>query len=140
MCYKYIHRVDTLEYKTTARLKEEKNMKKKVVSSLLIMTMLTTVLAGCGSGSKDEGKKPQADSGETETIAIQLVNVVPELPDVEAVEAELEQDHRKRNQLQSGYSDNLFIGDLPTTTSMNIVSDEKMDIVAVGLTQKLADI
>ena len=59
------------EYKTTARLKEEKNMKKKVVSSLLIMTMLTTVLAGCGSGSKDEGKKPQADSGETETIAIQ---------------------------------------------------------------------
>ena len=62
---------------------------KKVVSSLLIMTMLTTVLAGCGSGSKDEGKKPQADSGETETIAIQLVNVVPELPDVEAVEAEL---------------------------------------------------
>lgn len=127
------------EYKTTARLKEEKNMKKKVVSSLLIMTMLTTVLAGCGSGSKDEGKKPQADSGETETIAIQLVNVVPELPDVEAVEAELNKITEKEINCKVDIQ-NLFIGDLPTTTSMNIVSDEKMDIVAVGLTQKLADI
>ena len=114
-------------------------MKKKVVSSLLIMTMLTTVLAGCGSGSKDEGKKPQADSGETETIAIQLVNVVPELPDVEAVEAELNKITEKEINCKVDIQ-NLFIGDLPTTTSMNIVSDEKMDIVAVGLTQKLADI
>lgn len=113
-------------------------MKKKVVSSLLIMTMLTTVLAGCGSGSEEE-KKPQADSGETETIAIQLVNVVPELPDVEAVEAELNKITEKEINCKVDIQ-NLFIGDLPTTTSMNIVSDEKMDIVAVGLTQKLADI
>ena len=114
-------------------------MKKKVVSSLLIMTMLTTVLAGCGSGSKDEEKKPQADGGEMETIAIQLVNVVPELPDVEAVEAELNKITEKEINCKVDIQ-NLFIGDLPTTTSMNIVSDEKMDIVAVGLTQKLADI
>lgn len=114
-------------------------MKKKVVSSLLIMTMLTTMLAGCGSGSKDEEKKPQAEGGETETIAIQLVNVVPEMPDVEAVEAELNKITEKEINCKVDIQ-NLFIGDLPTTTSMNIVSDEKMDIVAIGLTQKLADI
>ena len=55
------------------------------------------------------GKKPQADSGETETIAIQLVNVVPELPDVEAVEAELDKITEKEINCKVDIQ-NLFIG------------------------------
>ena len=51
------------EYKTTARLKEEKNMKKKVASSLLIMTMLITVLTGCDQDQRMRGRNRRQTAG-----------------------------------------------------------------------------
>lgn len=134
-------------------------MKRRTLSVLLAAGMVASMLAGCG-GAPDQGGTPSGDgsnvsnssessgnnegsgsdaSGETYEVAIQLVNIAPELPDLEAVEAAVNEITVPAINCTVDIQ-NIFIGDLPTTTSMNVVSDEKIDLVAVGLTQKLADI
>lgn len=126
-------------------------MKRKTLSILLAMGMTVSAFAGCGGSAEQKGEqKPSeessngsegnsSDSEETCEVAIQLVNISPELSDIVAVEEAVNKITEPAINCTVDIQ-NLFIGDLPTTTSMNVVSDEKMDIIAVGLTQKLSDI
>lgn len=125
-------------------------MKRKMLSLLLTMGMLVTFAAGCGdsaessssTGSTAGSENARADTqeeGDPYTVAIQLVNISTDLTDVEMVENAINGITVPAINCKVDIQ-NLFIGDLPTTTSMNIVSNDKMDIVCVGLTQKLSDI
>lgn len=131
-------------------------MKKKILSLALTTALVSTMLAGCGSSGDNTAKDSSTQAATTETtqeagsaateaegepytVAIQLVNISTDLTDVEKVEEAINAITEPAINCKVDIQ-NLFIGDLPTTTSMNIVSGEKMDIVAVGLTQKLSDI
>ena len=139
-----------------AKERKDKNMKKKLVSLILAVSMVGASVCGCGSGSADqekqgsdvsgagdttskEDKGGSDEEGEAYTVAIQLVNVTTDQTDIEMVEEEINKITQPAINCKVDIQ-NVFIGDLPTTTSMNVVSDEKMDIVCVGLTQKVSDI
>ncbi|MDE7311507.1 MAG: ABC transporter substrate-binding protein [Eubacterium sp.] len=126
-------------------------MKKKLMSLILAASMMGALLAGCGSGGSTQQENDNAeasgagegtaaqDGEEVYTVAIQLVNVTTDQTDIEMVEEEINKITEPAIHCKVDIQ-NIFIGDLPTTTSMNVVSDEKMDIICVGLTQKVSDI
>lgn len=126
-------------------------MKRKAISVLLVASMMGTLLAGCGSdtaGDSTDGNVTGTESasvdevteeGEPYTVAIQLVNVTTDQTDIAMVEEAINEITEPAINCKVDIQ-NIFIGDLPTTTSMNIVSGDKMDIVCVGLTQKITDI
>lgn len=125
-------------------------MKRKVISAILAASMMVSIFTGCGNSQGEKNQAQGRESGQAaETggedaeepyeVAIQLVNIASELPDLPAVEAAINEITQPAINCTVDIQ-NIFIGDLPTTTSMNVVSNEKMDIVAVGLTQKLSDI
>lgn len=129
-------------------------MKRKVISLLLTAGLLGTMLTGCGGGSQGtagdtgssdaSGTESGADSGDAQegdpyTVAIQIVNVTTDQTDIEMVEEAINEITVPAINCKVDIQ-NIFIGDLPTTTSMNVVSGDKMDIVCVGRTQKIHDI
>jgi putative aldouronate transport system substrate-binding protein len=128
---------------------------RKVLSLLLTLVLVSTVIVGCSKENGNEVNnssnsdsnvgttKPTEGANETVeepyTVAIQLVNIARDLSDIEMVEEAINEITVPAINAKVDIQ-NIFIGDLPSTTSMNIVSDGKMDIVAVGLTQKLNNI
>lgn len=130
--------------------------RKKITALLLTGAMAMATLTGCGGDSKTSGQTDRnveasneaedaggedadKEQGDPYTVAIQVVNISPELPDIEMVENAINEITVPAINCKVDIQ-NLFIGDLPTTTSMNIVGGEKMDIVALGLTQKLENV
>lgn len=131
-------------------------MKRKLVSLLLTAGMLVGMLSGCGSKPADETAQggTAAESGSTETkqnsdmdkeegepytVAIQLVNLTSDQTDVEMVEEAINEITVPAINCKVDIQ-NTLIGELANKTSMNVVSGDKMDIVCVGLTQKISDI
>lgn len=131
-------------------------MKRRTISLLLVAGMLGTMLAGCGGGGKDGAAGntggsaatagtesgaagSAAEDGEPYTVGIQIVNVTTDQTDIEMVEEAVNEITVPAINCKVDIQ-NIFIGDLPTTTSMNVVSGDKMDIVCVGRTQKIHDI
>lgn len=139
-------------------------MKRKIVSVLLTAVMIGTLMTGCGGnggsesgnvGSTDESSAEsadlEADNGSVENsgtaaidfdeepyeVSIQFVGLFEENNNIENVEAALNEITREKINCTVDIVP-VFIGDLPTTTSMAIAGDEKMDIVTVGLTQSLS--
>lgn len=134
-------------------------MKRKLLSILLTASMIGALLTGCGkdsgnAGSAGEntgntGSEGQADTAASDSgtvaidfdeepyeVSIQFVGLFEENNDVENVEAVLNKITMEKINCTVDITP-IFIGDLPTTTSMAIAGGEKMDIVAVGLTQAL---
>lgn len=142
-------------------------MKKKLVSTLLTAAMLGTMLAGCGGddGSTGAGAAGNADGAGSSTadgsagteadsagnaengaeidfdeepyeVSIQFVGLFEENNNVANVEAALNEITLKKINCTVDIVPT-FIGDLPTNTSMAVAGGEKLDIVTVGLTQKM---
>lgn len=142
-------------------------MKKKLVSTLLTAAMLGTMLAGCGGddGSTGAGAAGNADGAGSSTadgsagteadsagnaengaeidfdeepyeVSIQFVGLFEENNNVANVEAALNEITLKKINCTVDIVPT-FIGDLSTNTSMAIAGGEKMDVVAVGLTQAM---
>lgn len=106
--------------------------------------MAAALVTGCGSsdsgtGSNGKTAEETGEAAEPYTVAIQLVNISTDLTDIEMVEEAINEITVPEINCKVDIQ-NVFIGDLPTMTSMNIISGDKMDIVCVGLTQKLSDI
>lgn len=123
---------------------------RKFLSYLLTLVLVLTLVVGCSSGKETkevtngdaEVTSNAEETGEKEepyTVSIQLVNIATDLVDIQRVEEAINAITVPAINSKVDIQ-NIFIGDLPTTTSMNIVSGEKMDIVAVGLTQKISNI
>ncbi len=138
-------------------------MKRKLLSMLLVVSMMGTMLAGCGSdgnedaGSSNAGNNNAAgtesqEAGDQQTgnqqavidfdeepyeVSIQLVGLFEENSNIANVEAALNELTLEKINCTVDIVP-VFIGDLPTTTSMAIAGDEKMDVVAVGLTQSIS--
>lgn len=96
------------------------------------------------TGSPDQADAETSESGtvnidfdeEPYEVSIQFVGLFEENNNVENVEAALNEITLEKINCTVDITP-IFIGDLSTTTSMAIAGDEKMDIVAVGLTQAL---
>lgn len=118
-------------------------MKRRTISLLLVAGMLGTMLAGCGGGGQDgaAGNKgasaatagtesgaagSAAEEGEPYTVGIQIVNVTTDQTDIEMVEEAVNEITVPAINCKVDIQ-NIFIGDIPTTTSMNVVSGDKME-------------
>ena len=104
-------------------------MKKKLFSLVLATAMMGSLLAGCGGSS--------TASGDPVTINIQFVGLHEENTDVTAVEDAINAITVPKINVKI-HIEPLFIGKLATTTSLGIAGGEKMDIVAVGLTNPVS--
>lgn len=134
-----------------------RTMKRKVISLLLTAGLIGTMLTGCGGGQGTTGdtggseaagtesgtasgtESSAAEDGDPYTVAVQIVNITTDQTDIAMVEEAINEITVPAINCKVDIQ-NIFIGDLPTTTSMNIVSGDKMDIVCVGRTQKIHDI
>lgn len=139
-------------------------MKRKILSVLLATGLLCTLLTGCGGDSSggndaaggnestqntgDVGNTGESEAAETAEavinfdeepyeVSIQFVSFFEENSNLENVEAALNKITLEKINCTVNIVP-IFIGDLPTTTSMGIAGGEKMDIVAVGLTQAMS--
>ena len=112
---------------------------KKTLAMLLAVLMLASVLAGCGSSNSSA---PAAESGETAKeeapyeVSIQFVGLFEENKDIAEVEKALSAITLEKINCTVDIVP-VFIGDLPTTTSLGVAGDEKLDVVAVGLTSPM---
>lgn len=91
--------------------------------------------AGEAGGKDSAGVEIDFDE-EPYEVSIQFVGLFEENSNVENVEAALNEITLEKINCTVDIVP-VFIGDLPTTTSMAIAGGEKMDIVAVGLTQAM---
>ena len=142
--------------KPTSERKGEKNMKKKVLSMFLTMTMVAGLIAGCGgSDEKTAGDKAAtvgtetasgAEEGTKEAVIdfdedpyqvdIQFTGLFEENNDIEKVEEALNAITLEKINC-TVHIVPTFIGDLPNNTSLAVAGGEKIDIVNVGLTQQM---
>lgn len=142
--------------KPTSERKGEKNMKKKVLSMFLTMTMVAGLIAGCGgSDEKTAGDKAAtvgtetasgAEEGTKEAVIdfdedpyqvdIQLTGLFAENNDIEKVEEALNAITLEKINC-TVHIVPTFIGDLSNNTSLAVAGGEKIDIVNVGLTQPM---
>ena len=142
--------------KPTSERKGEKNMKKKVLSMFLTMTMVAGLIAGCGgSDEKTAGDKAAtvgtetasgAEEGTKEAVIdfdedpyqvdIQFTGLFEENNDIEKVEEALNAITLEKINC-TVHIVPTFIGDLPNNTSLAVAGGEKIDIVNVGLTQPM---
>ena len=113
---------------------------KKTLAMLLAVLMLVALLAGCGSDSNSSA--PAEVSGEINKeeapyeVSIQFVGLFEENKDIAEVEKALSAITLEKINCTVDIVP-VFIGDLPTTTSLGVAGDEKLDIVAVGLTSPM---
>ena len=109
---------------------------KKTMALLLAVMMLAALLAGCGNSA------PAEVSGEIDKeeapyeVSIQFVGLFEENKDVAKVEEALNAITLEKINCTVDIVP-VFIGDLPTTTSLGVAGNEKLDIVAVGLTSPM---
>ena len=134
---------------------------KKVIALLLALVMVLG-LAACGGGESANTQPPQnnqnnGNSGTNDNpggessgdegglinfdedpyeVAIQFVGPFEENSDIPAVEAALNEITLKKINCTVDIVP-IFIGDLPTTTSLNVATGEKQDIVVAGLTSTM---
>ena len=105
---------------------------------LLAVLMLAALLAGCGSSNS----APTEVSGEIDKeeapyeVSIQFVGLFEENKDIAEVEKALNAITLEKINCTVDIVP-VFIGDLPTTTSLGVAGDEKLDVVAVGLTSPM---
>ncbi|MBQ9412704.1 MAG: extracellular solute-binding protein [Oscillospiraceae bacterium] len=122
---------------------------KKTLSILLAALLIAGLLAGCGdSGSgatTSSGAASSGGSAEPATIdmdeapyevSIQFVGLFEENNNIANVEAALSAITKEKINVTVDIVP-VFIGNLPTTTSLGVAGDEKLDIVAVGLTSPM---
>ena len=120
---------------------------KKALSLVLAALMLMALLAGCGGGSQTApaGDAPAAEAGEPAAIdmeeapyevSIQFVGLFEENRDIAEVEKALNEITLEKINCTVDIVP-IFIGDLPTTTSLGVAGDEKLDIVVAGLTSPM---
>lgn len=124
---------------------------KKLLSLVLALVMVMS-LAACGSGDKPASDAPAANGtapgGEGEKslinfdedpyeVSIQFVGLFESNTNIANVEAALNEITLKKINCTVDIVP-VFIGDLPTTTSMGVAGDEKLDIVVAGLTSAIA--
>ena len=113
---------------------------KKTLAMLLAVLMLAALLAGCGSSNSSSA--PAEVSGEIDKeeapyeVSIQFVGLFEENKDIAEVEKALSAITLEKINCTVDIVP-VFIGDLPTTTSLGVAGDEKLDIVAVGLTSPM---
>ena len=114
---------------------------KKALALMLSVLMLALMLAGCGS-SNSTPSAPAEVSGEIDKeeapyeVAIQFVGLFEENRDIAKVEEALNAITLEKINCTVDIVP-VFIGDLPTTTSLGVAGDEKLDVVAVGLTSPM---
>lgn len=116
---------------------------KKTLAMLLAVLMLAALLAGCGSSNSSSNSSAPAEvSGEIDKeeapyeVSIQFVGLFEENKDIAEVEKALSAITLEKINCTVDIVP-VFIGDLPTTTSLGVAGDEKLDIVAVGLTSPM---
>lgn len=111
---------------------------KKTLAMLLAVMMLAALLAGCGSSSSETAEvSSEIDKEEAPyKVSIQFVGLFEENKDVEKVEEALNAITLEKINCTVDIVP-VFIGDLPTTTSLGVAGGEKLDIVAVGLTSPM---
>lgn len=125
----------------------------KKALSLLLALMMVMSLAACGSsdnpGTDNPGSNapdnpsstPEGNGGEgvidfdedPYEVSIQFVGLFEANNNIANVEAALNEITKKKINCTVDIVP-VFIGDLPTTTSLGVAGDEKLDIVTVGLT------
>lgn len=125
---------------------------KKVLSLLLALVMVFS-LAACSSGNDNPGggntnppggnDNPGGGEGglinfdeDPYEVAIQLVGLFEENRDIADVEAALNKITLEKINCTVDIVP-IFIGDLPTTTSLNVATGEKQDVVVAGLTSTM---
>ena len=126
---------------------------KKTITVLLAVLLIASLLVGCG-GSSTGTATPANNSGSASTgtastepatidmneapyeVSIQFVGLFEENKDVAAVEEALNKITLEKINCTVDIVP-VFIGNLPTTTSLGVAGDEKLDIVAVGLTSPM---
>ena len=122
---------------------------KKILSLMLALGMICVMLTGCGGnkapasngGGSGTGGDGAVDSSinfdeDPYEVNIQFVGMFEENNDIPNVEAALNEITQEKINCTVNIVP-LFIGDLPSETSMAIAGEEKMDVVAVGLTQPI---
>ena len=129
----------------------------KKALALLLALVMTFALCACGgepTGSSnppaDNSNPPADNSGEPGSqddgtinfdedpyeVSIQFVGLFEENKDIAAVEEAVNKITLEKINCTVDIVP-VFIGDLPTTTSMGVAGGEKLDIVAVGLTSPM---
>ena len=119
---------------------------KKTLALVLTVLMLASLLAGCGSSAapasapaapaEAEKQESAAPAEEAYEVSIQFVGLFEENKDIANVEAALNAITKEKINCTVDIVP-VFIGDLPTTTSLGVAGDEKLDIVVAGLTSPL---
>lgn len=113
---------------------------KKIIALLLALAMVFC-LAACGdSGSSNSGTSGDGEINFDEApyeVSIQFVGLFEQNSNIANVEAALNAITLEKINVTVDIVP-VFIGDLPTTTSLGVAGDEKLDIVTVGLTNAMS--
>lgn len=116
---------------------------KKLLSLLLALAMVFS-LAACSGGNDNPGggggDNPGGGGGSEEPYeaSVQFVGLFEENNNIANVEAALNEITVPAINVKVKIVP-VFIGDLPTTTALAVGTDEKLDIVTVGLTSSITD-
>ena len=112
---------------------------KKTLSLLLAAMLLVSMLAACGSTGAGTAGEVTEDIDMEEApyeVSIQFVGLFEENKNIANVEAALNAITVPKINCTVDIVP-VFIGDLPTTTSLGVAGGEKLDVVAVGLTSPM---
>ncbi len=124
---------------------------KKLLSILLVLALALTAFAACATAPQTDAlapatgdepatdapaDEPAAEEGEPYELHIQFVGLFEQNTDREAVQEAINAIVTPAINVKL-VIDPIFIGDLPTNTSLAVAGDEKIDIVVVGLTQAI---
>ena len=126
---------------------------KKLISLLLTLVMVMSLVA-CSGGPSDSTNPPSGNTGapapdgskepvinfdeDPYEVSIQFVGLFESNTNIANVEAALNEITLKKINCTVDIVP-VFIGDLPTTTSMGVAGGEKLDIVTVGLTSGITN-
>lgn len=113
---------------------------KKLLSLLLTLAMLFSLAACSGGGNSGGGDVDSEINFDEEPyeVSIQFVGLFNSNSDVPAVEEALNAITVPKINCKVDIVP-VFIGDLPSTTSLGVAGGEKLDIVAIGLTSPISN-